>query len=381
MKVLCLIDSLQPGGAEQSLVAVAPHLLDNGVEVEVATLHDRPGLAHRLQEAEIPLRCLAGPGGRAGWALRASRLVAATRPDLIHTTLYEADIAGRIGGSVRRVPVVTSLVNVAYGPEQRDAPGMRRARVRAAWTLDVVTARPVIRFHAITNWVAEVMGRRLYIPRHRIDVVPRGRDPHLLGRRNPGRRVEVRRRLGIEPNATPLIVALARQEHQKGLDVLLDALVVLQTQLPAVRLVIGGRPGNQTHLLEAKITDLGLAPSVQLLGARSDVGDLLAAADVFVLPSRWEGLGSVLLEAMALEAPIVASDLPPVREVLGDHARLVPPERPDLLAAALASTLAHPAQASRRAKLARQRFLERFTIETVAEQMATFYRKSLRERR
>ncbi len=378
VKVLCLIDSLQHGGAEQSLVALVPHLLANGVEVEVATLHDRPGLAHRLNEADIPLHRLQGPGGRAGWAVRASRLVAVSRPALIHTTLYEADIAGRMASALRRVPVVTSLVNDAYGPQQLNAPRIRRGKMRAAQTLDMVTARRVIRFHAITHWVAEVMGQRLRIPRHQIDVVPRGRDPHLLGRRTPERRADVRQRLKVD-QTTPLIVALARHEHQKGLDILLSAVVVLRSQLASVRLVIGGRPGNQTALLEARIAQLDLAPSVQLLGARDDVGDLLAAADVFVLPSRWEGLGSVLLEAMALEAPIVASDLAPVREILGGQALLVSPEQPDLLAAAVASTLIDPVRACQRAQLAHQRFLEHFTIRGVAEKMSMFYRKALRD--
>ena len=81
------------------------------------------------------------------------------------------------------------------------------------------------------------------------------------------------------------------------------------------------------------------------------MAELLCAADVFVVPSRWEGFGSVLLEAMALEAPIVASDLPAVREVVGDDsaALLVPPDRPDALAAAVTAALADPAGAARRA--------------------------------
>jgi glycosyltransferase involved in cell wall biosynthesis len=107
------------------------------------------------------------------------------------------------------------------------------------------------------------------------------------------------------------------------------------------------------------------------------VAELLCAADVFVVPSRWEGFGSVLLEAMALEAPIVASDLPAVREVVGDDAPLVPPDRPDALAAAVTATLADPDGAARRAARARERFLATFTIDRVADGMAGFYRRAL----
>jgi glycosyltransferase involved in cell wall biosynthesis len=374
--VLCLIDSLLPGGAEQSLVAVAPHLVAAGVNLEVATLQDRPGLQGELVASGIRLTCLAGGGGRTGWTARTVRHVASRRPDLIHTTLFEADIAGRMGGLVGRVPVVTSLVNPAYGSEQRNAPGLRPHRLAAAQAFDVLTARSVRRFHALTTWVADTMAPRLRIERGLIDVIPRGRDPQLLGTRNDERRCRSRRDLGVDAD-TPLVLALARHEHQKGLDVLLDALPALLADRPGTVVAIGGRSGNQTGLLERKITELRLDGSVRLLGVRRDVGDLLAAADVFVMPSRWEGLGSVLLEAMALKAPIVASDLPPVREVLADHACLVPPSRPDLLAGAVAEVLAHPHGFADRTAAARQRFLEHFTIQHVAEQMAQFYRRAL----
>lgn len=375
MKVLCLIDSLLPGGAEQSLVAMAPHLVRGGIDLQVATLHDRDGLQDQLIDVGIDVTCLAGPGGRIGWVRRAARLVQQHRPDLVHTTLYEADLAGRVAATLTGTPVVSSLVNAAYGLEQATAPGMSRAKLRVAHALDVVGAQRVVRFHAITSWLANLMAPRLHIRRSLVDVVPRGRDPELLGRRTADRRARVRERLGI-PEGAPLVLALARQEHQKGLDLLLDAVSPLLAGAPDALVVIGGRSGNQSALLEAKRDRLPPA-SVRFLGARRDVADLLVAADVFVLPSRWEGLGSVLLEAMALGTPIVASDLPPVREVVGDHALLVRVGRSEELASAVIATLDDPVAASSRAASARQQFLARFTIQHVAEQMVAFYRRAL----
>jgi glycosyltransferase involved in cell wall biosynthesis len=115
------------------------------------------------------------------------------------------------------------------------------------------------------------------------------------------------------------------------------------------------------------------------MGVRTDVPDLLCAADVFVLPSRWEGLGSVLLEAMALEAPIVASDLPTTREILSDgvSARLVPPQEPGLLARAILDVFADTPSAERRARNARTRFVDRYTIDRVSGEMMEFYQRSL----
>jgi hypothetical protein len=116
LHVLYLIDSLVPGGAERSLVAMAPHLAAGGVRLEVATLHQRPGLQDELVGIGVPLHCLAGRGGRVRWAGRAARLITARRPDIVHTTLFEADLAGRVAATMCRTRVVSSLVNVAYGP-------------------------------------------------------------------------------------------------------------------------------------------------------------------------------------------------------------------------------------------------------------------------
>jgi glycosyltransferase involved in cell wall biosynthesis len=372
-----MIDSLVPGGAEQSLAALAPRYRDRGIELDVAYLHDRPGLQEVLVGGGARLFCLAGGGGRPGWAFRATKLVLQRRPDLIHTTIFEADVAGRIASFAGRIPVVTSLVNVEYGPEQFDDPRIRSWRLRAAQVVDVVTARRVTRFHAITHHVADVMASRLRLPQDRIVVVPRGRDPEVLGTRTSARRDTARRALGVDEDIS-LIVAAARHEYQKGLDVLLGAMPEVLQAVPEARLVIAGRAGNHTGELGRLVRTLGIEHAVRLLGVRADVPDLLCAADTFVLPSRWEGLGSVLLEAMALRAPIVASSLPPVREIVGEqHARLVPPERADLLASEISAALTDRAGSENKAKLARHRFLTDFAIETVADRMVDFYSVAL----
>lgn len=382
MNVLCLIDSLAPGGAESSLAAMASHYPGRGIELEVAYLRERPGLHERFEAAGIPLFSLADSSGRIGWARAARRLINERRPDLVHTTLFESDVAGRLGALAARVPVVSSLVNVEYGPEQFSDPRLSAWKLRGAQLVDATTARSVVRWHAITDHVAMVMARRLRIDRRRIDVVPRGRDPEVLGIRTPERRRHVRRSLGVGRN-TRLVLAAARQEHQKGLDILVRAMSAVTLNDRRVRLLIAGREGHLSESLRSLVDDLELDESVQFLGARSDVPDLLAAADVFAFPSRFEGLGSVLIEAMAVEAPIVASNLPAVGEIVVDdrHALLVPPERPDALAAALNATLADPAGAAARARAARERFLERYTIAAVANGMAAFYSRALGDNR
>ena len=374
MQVTYVIDSLVGGGAERSLAALAPLYGERGVGLDVIYLKDRPGLHDELERAGVRLFCAAGSGGRAGAARRVVRILRRRRPMLVHTTLFEADLAGRTAAFLLRIPVVTSLVNVQYGPEHFGDPSLRRWRLRGAQAADVVTARAATRMHALTEHVADVMARRLAYPRDRIDVIPRGRDPRLLGERNPERARRTRARIEVDDNV-PLVVAASRQEYQKGLDVLLRAWPRVLDAHPAAVLAIAGRPGNHSAQLVALTSETG--PSVRFLGARDDVPDLLSAADVFVLPSRWEGLGSVLLEAMALGAPIVASDLPPVREVVGDCADLVPADDTATLTAGIVRAIEARQDSAVRAQRAQNRFEERFTIEIVADQMRDFYARAL----
>jgi glycosyltransferase involved in cell wall biosynthesis len=227
------------------------------------------------------------------------------------------------------------------------------------------------------------MAERLRLRRDRVDVIPRGRDPEVIGRRTKGRRDDARERLGIE-GSTPLVFAAARQEFQKGLDVLVEAFPAVLAEVPEARLVIAGREGGLTEQLGAAVVRLGLGEAVRFLGARTDVLDLMCAADAFAFPSRWEGLGVAVLEAMALEAPIVASDIPAIREVLGQgesRALLAPPGAAEALGAAIATTLTDAAAAGARAVAARERFLERFTLDRVADATAAFYERAIAEGR
>jgi glycosyltransferase involved in cell wall biosynthesis len=378
VRVLYVIDSLVPGGAESSLAALAGFFPARGIELEVAYLHDRPGLQETVAAAGARLTSLAGPDGRVGWVRRAAKLVRNRQPDLVHTTLFEADIVGRLAAASSRVPVVSSLVSVRYGSAARREPGIRGWRLLSAQVVDIGTARLVRRFHAVSRPVADVMTRRLLVPRSRVDVIPRGRDPQALGRRTHERCVRARDMLGASSNDR-LLLAVARQEYPKGLDVLLCAIPLVRAELDGVRLIVAGREGNHTPALRALTRELGIGDAVTFLGHRSDVAELLCAADLFVLPTRREGFPGAVLEAMALEVPIVASAIAAVSEAVVDnkHALLVPPDNPETLAAAVVAALTSPEASRERAVAGLARFHAHFTIERAADGMARFYEAAL----
>ena len=266
----------------------------------------------------------------------------------------------------------------SYSSDHRRAPGLRPHRVWLAQATDIATAQLVRRFHTNAASLVAPMSKRLLVPRRRFEVIPRGRDEEVLGTRSEERRLATRAALGVGPSV-PLVLAAARHEYQKGLDVLLDAVASIRRNRPDVMLLLAGRDGNRTAALRYQATHLGLDDNVRFLGARDDVPDLMVAADVFVLPSRWEGLPGAVIEAMALETPIVASDLPGVREVLGSELLrgcIVPVGDATALASRIVTLIEAGPETSWTAA-ARSRFLRRFTTRRIASEMVDFYARAL----
>lgn len=371
LHVVSVIDSLVHGGTEKSVAEMLPALARLGVEVTVVQLVDRGGFRDDVRAAGIEVRTLAN-SGRSRRIGELRTLLRELDADLVHTQLFEADVVGRTASALARTPVVSSLVNLSYGPEHAAAPGIDARRLLLARLADAGTARLVRRFHAVSEDVRNTMAERLHLPVGRIVVIPRGRRAGALGRRAPARAQATRAQLGIDAR-TPVVLAVGRHEWQKGLDVLLRSLPLLSAPTPGVVLV-AGREGAQTAALE-QLCRVDTDWSVRFLGARDDVGDLLAAADVLAFPSRWEGLPGTLIEALALETPIVASDIRPNAEVIGGlpGVRLVPPDAPDALAAALTAVIVDPPDVSGH----RRRFEVRYEMDAVAQQMRALYDDAL----
>jgi glycosyltransferase involved in cell wall biosynthesis len=379
VRVLYLIDSLVAGGAEQSLAALAPEFVAHGIDLDVGYLYERDNVLRSAVEAGgARVHSLSGGGTYLRLAARARTLVRAQRPDIVHTTLFDADIVGRLAALGTRVQLVTTFANEMYGAEQLANPAIHRWKLRTAQFLDAATARRVNRFHAVSSTVADAMSRRLRIPMSRIDVIPRGRDPVALGENTAERRARARNRLCLK-ETDELVVAVGRHEYQKGFDVLVRAFASLRASRPRTQLVVAGRNGNESSQLEYAVRERHLENVIKFTGYRDDVPELLCAADVFVAPSRWEGSPGGVIEAMALATPIVASDIPAIREVLASDAGvLVPPEDANALAHALGRVLDAPSTAHTDA--ARARFVTRYTIDHVAEEMIAFYERVLRDR-
>jgi glycosyltransferase involved in cell wall biosynthesis len=377
-KVLFLIDSLGAGGAERSLAESLPGLAEAGIWPIVACFKQRPqGVEQAVRADGFDVRLIRS----AGWVPRVREvrsLLAEERPDVVHTTIFDSDIVGRVAAVHTGIPVVTSLVNISYSKMRLVDPNVRAVRLRMAKSLEGWTARHLTaHFHALTEAVKRSAVEVLRIPNERVTVIPRGRDAARLGETSLQRRRDARARLGLARDED-VLVSVGRQEFQKGQRYLLEAMAELRGR-PKVKLLVAGRPGHASGELNGFRDRLGLGDRVRFLGHREDIPDILAAADLFVFPSLYEGLGGALIEAMALGLPIVASELEPFREVVeeGRNALLVPAASPERLATAIASVLDDRRLARLFAKRSREIFEERFTLERSTLRMVELYRALL----
>jgi glycosyltransferase involved in cell wall biosynthesis len=371
IRVMHVIDTLHGGGAETSIVETIPMLASRDIETSIVTLFDDDGaLDQRLSELGVTRIKLIRRGPRAQIP-ELRHLVRSQRPDVIHTSLVFSNFLGRIATWNMPTPVVTSWVSCDYGPEHRATSPYGSLGVRSAHLADLLTARSTDHFHAISEHVAQVMSRRLRVPGKRIHVVYRGRDSARLGTFTRDRRLTVRASLSIADDA-PVVLSAARLDREKGVDTTFAAFRLLRERIPNAVLLVAGRPGNVSQDVEAIVQR---TPGIRLLGHRTDIPDLMCAADVLAFPSRREGLGGTLLEAMALRLAIVASNVGAIPEAIGDVGwPLVPPGNAPALADGLASILLDNNANEGKRVAGERRFHTVFTADAAADGMAGLYR-------
>jgi glycosyltransferase involved in cell wall biosynthesis len=239
-----------------------------------------------------------------------------------------------------------------------------------AWTSRYLTTH----FHAVSNAAKLAAVNSLGLPSQRITVVERGRDPDRLGQPSAKRRQQARLKLNLQ-TTDEVIVNVGRHEYQKGQIFLLEAVAKLAHTRSRLVLLIAGRSGQVTSELTHLRDQTGLNGKVHFLGHRDDVPDILAAADLFVFPSLFEGLPGAVIEAMALGLPIVATNIRPVQEVVEENhnALLVKPTSSSELAIAIETLLEDRERATTFGERSREIFETRFTLAQSVSRMIELY--------
>jgi glycosyltransferase involved in cell wall biosynthesis len=216
-------------------------------------------------------------------------------------------------------------------------------------------------------------------PPHRVRRVSNGIDPDHF-RRRPGVREAVRSSLGI-PAGSVVLGAVGRLEKEKRFDLLLETAARVETPLRPLVVLVG--EGSCRDALTRQAAALGMADRLRLLGQRDDVREVHQAFDVYVQTSDTEGVPNAVLEAMALETPVVATDVGGTGELLGggDCGLLVPRGDVAALAAAVGRVLSDPAAAVRRVRVARARVESELSFRARMQAVETIYEELMAGRR
>jgi glycosyltransferase involved in cell wall biosynthesis len=220
---------------------------------------------------------------------------------------------------------------------------------------------------AVSQGLARHLSRDLWINASRIVTIPNG------ARFTPVAQSSLRAELKLG-NAAQLALAIGNLYAVKGHSYLLEAVASLVPRFPLLHVAIAGR-GELRGPLLARANALHIGDRFHLLGLRSDVGNLLAGADVFVLPSLSEGLPLALLEAMLAGRPIVATAVGDIPAVLrdGQAGVLVPPADAAALASAVAAVLSDPARAQRMSAAGAQRAADEYSFDKMVERYVALY--------
>jgi glycosyltransferase involved in cell wall biosynthesis len=366
------------GGAEHLLVTLGRFIDRDAFDLRVCslrTLDDTSPIPRALHKLRIPVHAL---GGRRRHAPRHVLMVAALiwqhRIDVVHTHLPYASIIGVVAARLARRPVATTLHNIN---EVRPRPGLNvyglAARSLRLGASVVIACAPEVGAEAI---------RGLGLPPDRVCVVPNAIDVRLFT--EVGRdQVRVRRREFLGHGQGPLIVSVGNLLPGKGHHFLVEAMPRLLEAYPDAHLAIVGAPGSNSSLVSSRVAELGLNGRVILAGERDDVAEIMSAADVVAVPSMWEGLPLVVLEAMAAARPVVATSVGGVPGIIQDGVtgRLVRPGDADGLARAMRELLRDPDAAAQLGSAARARVLATYGADGWTQRLQTIYLMLASQRR
>lgn len=357
MRILYIIDSLTIGGAQMLLMDM---IRAYRPQHEIGVAYFTPGsVEDDLRALDIPLFHISRSGVRNPLALlNTLRIMHRFQPDVVHTHLTQSDVVGQLAASLLNVPArVSSLHNTPPWRQNRFASSLMQFAVRDSQCLIAVS-------ESIRDYVLQ---HEKYAPQ-RLITIENGIDLQAFA-------VEQVAPLDLSgwgiPRGAPVIGAIGRLEPQKAHRNLLIAAAKIIQQRPDVHLLIAGE-GSLRETLQRQRDELGLQQRVIFTGNVREMPALIAALDVVAFASDYEGLPISLLEAMAMQRPVVSTEVGGLATVIENDVNgiLVPSKNPTALATALLRVLDDPS-------LARQ--LGTAGYETVKEQYsnATMHRRIL----
>ncbi|HXV78451.1 MAG TPA: glycosyltransferase [Candidatus Binatia bacterium] len=366
-----MINTLSVGGAEMHLLTLCRHLKRQNVEVVVACLREQVKGSRSLRvdfEREGIKVIALNADSRYDYHFfgKIARVLMEECPDVLHTHLPRADLAGAFACLLNPSVAWVCSVHAIYSQDWsgRWTLPLIRCLWRRADTMLCIS-------HAVKDWLTQ-QG----MPPQKARVIYYGIEMKLFSQPTV--------RLGDQwsLNGQKVIGSIGRLEPGKNHECLIAAMPQVCKSVPnAILLIAGHDPWGYGETLTKLIGELGLAQKVRLVGFRNDVVSFLNALDVFALASNSEGFGQVLVEAMAMVKPVVASRIPPLTEIVVDgETGLLVDRNPKAFAQALIHLLLEPSTGARMAAQGRERVSQCFTAEKMSRETALLYEELLQGR-
>jgi len=366
IRVLQITHDLNIGGLQRVVVDLSKNLDKEAFKVGVLCLRDLGPLKTELDEENIPVFNIPRKSKKTDYLsfIKPFSIIKDFKPDVIHTHNTQPFIDGTLAGLIAKVPVKI------HTDHARDFPDKKRYMF-AEWLFSHLTDKIIgVSEHTKNNLV-----KYEKINPHKIDIIHNGID---------GKKYDIminvlekKKQLGVE-NKYPILGLGVRFTKQKGITYLIRAVSSMKQNFPEICVLIAGE-GPLQKTLEREAEDLGLSRHIRFIGPRSDMNEILKVLDIYVLPSLWEGLPLVILEAMAAQKPIVATDVGGNSEVIQHSANgmLVPPGRPDLLAKEICTLLKNEDKMRQMAINALQSYKESYSVSVMVDKYVDLYARLL----
>jgi L-malate glycosyltransferase len=371
-RVLKVVPTLMCGGTENQFMTLGRLIDRSRFDMSFACLRRWGPFVDELDELGIPLREYQVATFRSVHSLaqqaRLARQISHGRIDIVH--------AYNFYGNVFAIPPARLMAPVVIASIRDRSPYLTPMQKRVQRYACQFADRILVNADAVRDWL---VGEEGYDPSN-IVVIRNGVDMTRFNGAPAGERL--RHELGIPP-AARLVIVVSRLTRLKGLEQFLEAAAVLKLRYQDVQFLIVGEtsPADPAYLVELQrlATTLGVIDRVTFTGRRSDIPELLAAADVSVMPSLNEALSNVLLESMAAGAPVVATRVGGTPEALddGEAGLLVPPGDAGAITAAVSRLLDDRELACRLGRAARSVIGERFSVDRMVRSTEDLYTELL----
>lgn len=355
MKILYVITGLSQGGAERVVCDLADAMCKKGNEVQIVYLTGEIltlPISKKIKIIKIGLNSIASlPKSY----LKLRRVIRNFRPDVVHAHMVHANILTRL---VRTTTSMNKLICTAHSSNEGGV--IRMLSYRVTDRLANLTTN-------VSNTAVAAFEAKHAVPKNSMLTVYNGVD-FTNFTYSPDAKDIIVKELSLDSN-TKIILAVGRFNASKNYFNLLSAINLIKDQLNISFVLLIAGDGELRFEIEKEITNLGISNNVLLLGRRDDIPLLMSACDVFVLSSDYEGLPTVLIEALACQAQVVSTDVSGVREIVGTCGKIVPTKNPISLAEAIKDRL----QNSNKNVSGQQHVKNKFDLDLISDKWLKIY--------